>query len=140
MTLRFMSAVSVALVFGLVFGAPAGPAGARLGAQQQGDRPLAFEVASIKENKTGDGRVMLQLPPGGRFTATNVSLRLLIAQAYGDGPPLPNFRIVGGPSWLDSDRFDVNAKASSEFQPSTAGPPRELMVMLRTLLEERFNL
>src|SRR5271169_6299254 len=42
----------------------------------------AFEVASVKANKSGDGRVMLGIQPGGRFTATNVPLRLLIRNAY----------------------------------------------------------
>ena len=36
-----------------------------------------FDVASVKPNKSGDGRVMLSLPPTGRLTATNVPLRLM---------------------------------------------------------------
>ena len=41
-----------------------------------------FEVASIKPNKSGENRVMLGIQPGGRFTATNVTLRMLIRNAY----------------------------------------------------------
>src|SRR6188508_2982567 len=65
-----------------------------------------FEVASIKPNKSGDGRVMLGVQPGGRFTATNVPLRLLIRNAY----QLQDFQIVGGPSWIADERFDIVAK------------------------------
>ena len=44
--------------------------------------PLIFEVASIKANKSGAPQVMINMQPGGRFTATNVPLRLLIRNAY----------------------------------------------------------
>jgi uncharacterized protein (TIGR03435 family) len=101
---------------------------------------LTFEVASVKLNKSGDGRTMLQIPPGGRFVATNVPLKVLISQAFANPQPLPNFRIIGGPPWLDSERYDINAKASTEFQPGTNGPPTALFAMLRALLEERFKL
>jgi uncharacterized protein (TIGR03435 family) len=90
-----------------------------------------FEVASVRPNKTGDGRVMLGLQPGGRFTATNVPLRLLIRQAY----EIQEFQIVGGPNWLGSDRFDVVAKApEGDFSADLMRP------MLRSLLAERFML
>jgi len=71
-----------------------------------------FEVASIKPNKSGDGRVMIGIQPGGRFTATNVPVRLLIRNAY----QLQDFQIVGGPDWLSSDRYDVVAKAEDDGQ------------------------
>jgi uncharacterized protein (TIGR03435 family) len=100
----------------------------------------AFEVASIKANKSGELRSFLGNPPGGRFSATNMPLRGLIAFAYGTPQPLPNFRIIGGPSWIDSDHFDIAAKASTEFQPSTNGPSPQIPLMLRALLAERFKL
>src|SRR6476619_6632584 len=64
----------------------------RLRAQtpQPGTPAPAFEVASIKPNNSGDGRVMLGNQPG-RFTATNVTLRMLIRQAY----QLQDFQISG---------------------------------------------
>src|SRR5262245_17399645 len=68
-----------------------------------------FEVATIKPNKSGDGRVMMQIQPGGRFSATNVTLRQLIRNAY----QLQDFQIVGGPGWQTDDHFDVVAKAES---------------------------
>jgi bla regulator protein blaR1 len=91
---------------------------------------VAFEVASIKANKSGDGRVMLAMPPTGRFTATNVPLRLLVQNSYGLQP----FQIVGGPAWLTSDRFDIVAKAPDGFTPDQLRP------MVRNLLGDRFKL
>ena len=103
--------------------------GSSLEAQAPAD--AAFEVASVKPNKSGDGRVMLGLQPGGRFNATNVPLRLLLRQAFN----VQEFQIVGGPDWLGSDRFDVVAKApEGEFTADRMRP------MLRSLLAERFQL
>jgi uncharacterized protein (TIGR03435 family) len=91
----------------------------------------AFEVASVKPNRSGDGRVMLGVQPGGRFTATNVPLKMLLRQAYN----VQDFQIVGGPEWLASDRFDVVAKAPEEgINFETMRP------LLRSLLADRFKL
>ena len=90
-----------------------------------------FEVASVKPNKSGDQRVMMQLPPTGRLTATNISLRLLLRQAY----DVQDFQIVGGPNWLNSDRFDIVAKA-----PEGMTSPEQIRPMLRALLADRFKL
>jgi len=112
------------------FVTPAFLLGPSLGAQAPAN--TAFEVASVKPNKTGDGRVMLGMQPGGRFTATNVPLRLLLRQAFN----VQDFQLVGGPDWIASDRFDVIAKAPDgvEFSADAMRP------MLRSLLTERFKL
>ena len=89
----------------------------------------AFEVASIKPNNSGDPGMRMQAPPG-RFTATNVTLRLLIRTAY----RVQDFQISGGPTWLNADRFDIEAKADGN--PS----PDQLSSMLRALLTDRFKL
>ena len=120
------------------------PLGAAGRSQAQAQAPAAgatFEVASVKPNNSGDGRVMLQNQPGGRFTATNVTLRLLIRQAYG----LQDTQIVGGPNWLTDDHYDIVAKADGA---QGDGPPLQgrgtgptpVQMMLRALLAERFNL
>ena len=83
-----------------------------------------FEVASVKPNKSGDGRVMLSLPPTGRLTATNVPLRLLLQTAF----DVQGFQMVGGPSWIASDRFDIIAKA-----PDGSSTPEQIRPMLRAL-------
>mgnify|MGYP003297018792 CR=1 FL=1 len=67
----------------------------------------SFEVASVKPNNSGAGSSSTRTEPGGRFTATNVPLRLLIRNAY----QLQDFQIVGAPSWIGSERYDIVAKA-----------------------------
>ena len=107
-----------------------------LGLAQDAADP-AFEVASVKPNKSGDGRVVMLSQPGGRFTATNVTLQMLISTAYGIPQPLPNFQILAGPDWIRSDRFDIVAKAPEDTPP---GPNSPMSLMIRTLLKERFGL
>jgi len=98
-----------------------------------------FEVASVKPNNSGDGRVFVQNQPG-RFTATNVTLRLLIRNAY----QLQDFQISGGPSWLGSDHFDIEAKIGGTVQAPLVAEqrsgPTPLQLMIRSLLAERFKL
>lgn len=91
---------------------------------------LAFDVASVKPNVSGDLRVTMQAMPGGRFMVTNAALRTLIREAYA----LQGSQLSGGPGWIDSDRFDIVAK--SERNPT----PLQMRMMLRALLAERFKL
>jgi len=100
------------------------------------DAAPRFEVASVKPNTSGDGRVMIGMQPGGRYTATNVPLRLLIRNAY----QLQDFQLVEAPGWIGSERFDIVAKAAGDPAPSPPGTPGPLQLMVRALLEERFNL
>jgi uncharacterized protein (TIGR03435 family) len=95
---------------------------------------LAFEAASIKLNTSGDWRKSLGPAPGGRFLATNNALRALIAFAYGVDQSTAGFRIVGGPQWIDDDRFDVAAKVDGTWTP------QQMSEMLRALLADRFTL
>lgn len=100
-----------------------------------GAPPLAFDVASVKPNKSVDTRRRGTLQPG-RFSQTNVTLQQLIQMAYPE-------QIVGGPSWVGVDRFDVDAKGDFElsgFLPGPDGSPPRAYVMLRTLLADRFKL
>jgi uncharacterized protein (TIGR03435 family) len=100
-----------------------------LAAQVPAPETLRFEVASVK-------RAASEPPlPGGptspdRFYRTNITLRNLINYAY----DLRLFRILGGPEWTGSDRWDVSAKA--ERAPSLA----EMRTMVQRLLAERFGL
>ena len=91
-----------------------------------------FEVASVKLHTSDDQRVYMVLQPTGRFVAANIPLRLLIRSAY----QLQDDQIVGGPDWLATDRFDIDARA-----PQAPGPPNpQLLEMLQTLLADRFRL
>src|SRR5580658_8348759 len=93
-------------------------------------KPSTFEVASVKSNRSGDQHITVHVQPGGRFNATNITLRLLIRNAY----RVQDFQISGGPNWLNSEHFDILAKA--EGNPS----PDEFSVMMRALLADRFKL
>ena len=79
----------------------------------------AFEVASIKANKSRDTLKGIQVPAGS-FIATNLTLRELIGAAYDVPPPFQKARISGGPVWIDAERFDIVAKTSRGFQPLPA--------------------
>jgi uncharacterized protein (TIGR03435 family) len=102
----------------------------------------AFDVASIKPNRSGEERSGFSTPAH-RFVATNVTLRELIAWAYGDpGPPpepLPGFQMSGGPGWIAADRFDVEATTAGDL-PDGVEKTRLEMRMLQKLLADRFKL
>jgi uncharacterized protein (TIGR03435 family) len=109
---------------------------------RSGDQsPATFEVASVRPNTSGDAKAMIQVLPGGRFTATGVTLRQLIRNAY----QLQDFQIAGGPDWLAADRFDIVAKAEGAdgedpFRAEKLGQPSRVQLMLRLLLADRFSL
>lgn len=68
--------------------------------------------------------------PGGRFTASNCSLWMLIHYAFQVQP----YQITRAPSWIKSEHYDVDAKPA-ETHPTDDVPP-----MLQVLLEDRFQL
>jgi uncharacterized protein (TIGR03435 family) len=68
--------------------------------------------------------------PGGRLSITNFTLKQLIAFAFDMKRPL----VVGGPAWIDSDRFDIEAK------PETAADMQQVRRMVQSLLADRFGL
>lgn len=108
-------------------GALAALAFGALWAQQA--RP-SFDVTSVKPNKSVDRKFGIVPSPGGRVRATNSTLKQLINVAY----QMPDFRISGNAGWMNSDRFDIEAKAAGD-------PPREqLLLMLQSLLADRFKL
>lgn len=95
-----------------------------------------FEVASVKQNKVGDGRILIQALPGNRVTMTNVPAQQLVTLAY----QLQPFQLAGAPSWLATDRYDIVAKLEGEPKPIVPGTPNPTMIALRSLLAERFKL
>jgi uncharacterized protein (TIGR03435 family) len=111
--------------------APAAPAIA------QADTRPAFAVAAIRKNVSSDSASRMRLQPGGRLLISNRPLRALILFAYGLQPA----QLAGGPSWLDSDRFDITAQAEGDVSPTPpGGPPGPVQFMLQRLLAERFGL
>lgn len=103
-------------------------------------KPLKFEVASIKLNRSGEERVSGGFLPGGLYRVTNYPLRALIAAAFMRPQINPDFLIAGGPEWMDSDRFDIEARASGEFPSGPDGPTAPRRLMLQALLADRFGL
>src|SRR5256885_124771 len=63
-----------------------------------------------------------------------MSLRLMIKTAYG----VHDSQIVGGPSWIDSDHWDIKAKA--EGYPDSSKFRDVARLMVRPLLADRFKL
>ena len=64
-----------------------------------------FDVATVKKNKSDTHMMRIMMKPDG-FACDNIPLKTLIAQAYGIKQDL----ISGGPDWVDSEGFDVDAK------------------------------
>lgn len=100
--------------------------------------PMTFEVASIKPSAPsalGEHRVSIGIAPGGRFNAQGVSPRMLMSIAFG----VKEHEITGGPSWLDTDRYDISAKPDAA---SVSGPltQEQMRPLIQSLLAERFKL
>jgi uncharacterized protein (TIGR03435 family) len=93
----------------------------------------AFEVASVRSNPSRtDSRGIRVLP--GRLAITGLTVREIVAYAYGIPNPLRFSRISAGPKWLNEDRFDIAAKANGDVSTD------QLRVMLRALLADRFRM
>ncbi len=101
-----------------------------------------FEVASVKPTTSRElGGVYTY--PGGRIELRGCTLHYMIEQAFNLQP----FQISGGPGWMQSDRFDVDAKPPASSKSSQSMPPYrkapmndEQRQMLQSLLAERFQL
>jgi uncharacterized protein (TIGR03435 family) len=98
---------------------------------------LAFEVASITPctpdtpEPPGEHMGMVRfIYPGGNFTAKATSIKYLLEWAYGILPAQHS----GGPSWLETQRYDILAKAPAD------STDHQMKLMVRTLLADRFKL
>jgi uncharacterized protein (TIGR03435 family) len=138
--MKFLAPCLMLMLFGLTL--PNSPL-MNLWAQSVGDRgPViqptkrpTFDAASIKPSKSNNqGTFLLGGSPGGLYREANSTVRTLIATAYLNGFPPQTQLALGGPSWIDSDRFDIAARAEGN-------PTREQkLLMLQSLLEDRFKL
>ncbi len=85
------------------------------------DARPAFQSVSIKRN-TSDWNERFRHPMG---MSVNASLMLLIRFAYaphdnpmaGHSVPLPASQVVGGPAWIDSEGYDIEAKPEDNTDP-----------------------
>ena len=89
-----------------------------------------YEVASIKPTPNDRLDYAFHFEPNGATEASGITLTRLMMTAYG----VQGFRIVGGPDWVDSRRWDFQAK------PDRVPAPPQFSAMLRALLEDRFQL
>lgn len=108
------------------------PAGAQSHSPALAAADPAFEVASIKPSTANILARSIRPYPGGRVVAQGTTLRFLIEWAYQVG----DFQVSKTPGWMDSDRYDVEAKAPAGVDQS----PLRLRLMFRTLLTDRFKL
>ena len=92
--------------------------------------PPAFEVASVKPNKSGTTQANVGMPPNG-VNFVNLPLRGIIQLAYGINQPS---KLFGVPDWAVTERYDISARA--------AGPitQEERRLMLQALLADRLKL
>ncbi|MGD0302456.1 MAG: TIGR03435 family protein [Bryobacteraceae bacterium] len=92
---------------------------------------LTFEVSSIKPSKpSGRGGGIKPLPGGQEYKAESVPVKLMISLMY----KIPMRQITGGPGWLDTDLFDVDAKADKSYNLD------DLHTMFQNLLADEFKL
>ena len=95
-----------------------------------------FEVASIKPNASGVRMERVMFTPDG-FSTTNIPLDFLVSHAYGISRDL----ISGGPNWIVSSRYDVEAKvAGADVAEWQRLDPSQRNSMLQPLLADRFKL
>jgi uncharacterized protein (TIGR03435 family) len=114
----FVALGFVTLLSGAVFG-------------QSAATPPAFDLAEIRAIKDSarpyaSGGILR----GGRYDLRNATMLDMISIAYG----VEGDKILGGPNWLEVDRFDVSAKAPAST------PPETVNLMLQALLADRFKL
>jgi uncharacterized protein (TIGR03435 family) len=92
-----------------------------------------FEVASIRPSQAAPGAgTSVNLFEGGRIRILNEPIKLLVRQAF----RVQDSQIVGGPAWLDTDRYDIEAKTGSPEKVS----PDQIGALMQNLLAERFGL
>jgi uncharacterized protein (TIGR03435 family) len=94
-----------------------------------------FDVVSIKVSSPNAQMSLAPVP--GRIVGTGLSLKVLVQYSYrrADGRLYRNEQVVGGPPWLDVDRFDLQAKLEGR-----TAPIEDLIAMLQPVLEDRFQL
>jgi uncharacterized protein (TIGR03435 family) len=91
---------------------------------------VEFDVVSVKPHAPDDPRVFM-VAQGGRFVAASTTLKLLIRTTF----QLQDDQIVGGPAWLATDRFDIEART-----PAAPDFYEKLQGRLIALLADRFKL
>jgi uncharacterized protein (TIGR03435 family) len=134
MTRRFLIRVLPSMAFVLGGVVLAIPTATSLRAQEPQPLPR-FEVASVKPSIGPTG----ERGQPGSYVATR-AVRFFIADAFFFGTPGQMSRVIGGPKWIESARYEINARTTTPLRGGPQGPPRDLFLMIRSLLQERFQL
>jgi uncharacterized protein (TIGR03435 family) len=92
-----------------------------------------FEVASVKATGTTDGSLSVDFLPGGGFSARNLTVQQLLRNVY----QVEDYQISGGPPWMNSAGFDIQARAAAGSPEPTREQVRK---MIQALLANRFHL
>ncbi len=109
-----------------------------------------FDVAEIRLNKSGDADGAGSIHPGGQFRTVNMPLKELIKFAY----KLRDEDLIGAPSWIGSENYDIVAKAQVAGGEETFWRPTNVVqvlsiafewdgpfrLMVQSLLADRFKL
>jgi uncharacterized protein (TIGR03435 family) len=101
----------------------------------------SFEAVSIKPNISGSGSSGTSTNQG-RLRATNVTVKQLIMTSY----RVQDFQVMGGPDWINTDHFDIQAKAEDGAIPDNRNQPDDpnrigpLELMMQSMLADRFQL
>jgi uncharacterized protein (TIGR03435 family) len=120
--------VTIAAVATVALLAPLRTVASALGLTPAPDARPQFEAASIKPSPSFDRIMSVRALPG-RLTA-DATLQVLMQYAYGVQP----FQLAGGPRWLTSDHYEIEAKADVSANRD------QVFRMLQSLLEDRFQL
>jgi uncharacterized protein (TIGR03435 family) len=135
--LLFVVAGSMAVAAPIMLGQPAATSGgAAPPSATEAVKVPVFDVVSVKENKSADGRMRIMFTPDG-YSARNVSAKQLIQMAYGIRQDL----ISGGPGWVESAGYDFDAKvAGPDVDALKKLTPEQRRSMLQPALADRFKL
>jgi uncharacterized protein (TIGR03435 family) len=126
---RLVSALLAGFVVASATVRPQGPSAER----------LAFDVVSVKLNKSGEPGLRLDVQPGGRFVAANIPLKQFIRAAY----TLQLYQIERAPRWTEAERFDVTGITQRDlagpivWTPGTYAPMQRMM---QAVLADRFKM
>ena len=101
---------------------------------------LSFDVVSIRPFRTPSGMTVCTFMPG-RLACNNAKVRWVILRAY----YVLDIQLSGGPSWISSDRYDIDAKESDELSAELEKLPRnqrreKQALLLQSMLADRFHL
>lgn len=138
-----IAAITTAITFAVV--GPVGLGILKSRAQESAATRPHFEIATIKTTDPNERGMRYAIRPPGNLSVLNMTLKNLISSAY----DVHQFQVVGGPHWIDTDRFDIEAKPGDALAPisvssSTEAQRREFAeqfaLRVQSLLADRFHL